>query len=58
MVYVCEWCNNIKEAPDQKPKIKLSDLTEEEYIDYICRFIPMPHYICPDCVRKVLEGTK
>ena len=58
MVYICEWCNKIKEAPDSEPKPKLSVLSEEEYIDYLCSITPTPHYICPDCLRRVLEVTE
>lgn len=58
MVYVCEWCNKIKEAPDPESKLKLSGLSEEEIIDILCAVTPQPHYICPDCLRRVLEETK
>lgn len=51
MIYVCEYCNQIKEAPDkeEREKIDLSDI--ESIADAIGD--PTPHYICPDCVRRV-----
>ena len=58
LVYVCEWCNKIKEAPDREPKIKLSDLSEEQIIDTLCNLTPTPHYICPNCLRRILEENK
>lgn len=51
MIYICEYCNEIKEAPDSEVReaARLSDM--ESIADV---FGPTPHYLCPSCIRKIL----
>ena len=47
MIYICEWCNKIKEVPDPpRPE-------RDSRLNVVDMFDRTPHYICADCYRKL-----
>ena len=49
MTIICEWCNRIIDVPDP-PETEEVDIWEK-----LGR--RLPHYICAECVRKVLDNS-
>lgn len=55
--FYCEWCGKIKEGRVHEPDVDSSELTWEEIIEKFSQF-PTSHYICAECVRKIIgSGT-
>ena len=57
-VFVCEWCNQIKEVdvPEHDREYE-RDKRELSEIDFLVKYSqPTSHYICSECIRKVLMG--
>ena len=57
--FYCEWCGQIKEGkePDRGPEYE-KDLHELSMVDFLAKYHsdPTPHYICAECLRRVLKG--
>ena len=57
----CEWCGKIKEATINEPDInssRLTPLSEEEIVEKMSHLGTNPHYICADCLKRILgEAT-